>query len=75
MSSVHPSKQINAQSQQQSSRKRFEICSKLTGKTDSTPLSSVSIIDFEQVNVCWDGILHVLRIVSFKQWIAKVQFS
>ena len=29
-------------------RKRCEICSKFT------PFSGVSIVDFEQVNVCWD---------------------
>ena len=40
------------------SRKRCEICSKLTIKTPErrtnfTTFSSVSSIDFEQVNVSW----------------------
>ena len=39
-------------------RKRCEICSKLTIKTPErrqcfTPFSTVSIVDFEQVNVSW----------------------
>ena len=41
-------------------RKRCEIYTKLTIKTPErqtyfAPLSSVSIVDFEQVNVCWEG--------------------
>ena len=36
-------------------RKRSEINSKLTIKTYSTPFSSVSIVEFEQVNVSWVG--------------------
>ena len=35
--------------------KRFEKCSKLTIKT---PFSSVSIVEFEQVNVSWGRIIH-----------------
>ena len=36
-------------------RKRCEICSKLTIKTPKRrPFFSVSIVGFEQVNVCWD---------------------
>ena len=45
-------------------RKSYEICSKLTIKTPErhqwlwtyfTAFSSVSIVDFEQVNVSWDS--------------------
>ena len=37
-------------------RKRFEISSKLTIQTTEslfTSFSSVSIVDFEQINYCW----------------------
>ena len=34
--------------------KRCEICSKLTIKTHFTPCSSISIVDFERLNVSWD---------------------
>ena len=39
-------------------RKRCQTCSKLTIKTPKmtslTPVYSVSVVNFEQVNVCWD---------------------
>ena len=40
-------------------RTRCEICSKLTINTSFTPCSSVSIVNFEQVNDGWDHILEV----------------
>ena len=44
------------------SRKRYEICSKLTIKTPElqhifTPFSSVSIVELEQVNITWEACL------------------
>ena len=41
-------------------RKRCEVCSKLTIKTPEGPFSSVSIADFEQVNVSWVSNVGVL---------------
>ena len=34
-------------------RKRCGICSKLTIKTCFPPFSSISVVEFEQVNVSW----------------------
>ena len=45
-------------------RKKCEICSKLTIKTErrqyESLVSSVSIVDFEQVNVCWVATLQCM---------------
>ena len=38
-------------------RARCEVCSNLTTKAPEQPRSSVSIIDFEQVNICYASIL------------------
>ena len=51
-----------------SNRKRCEICPKLTTKSPERRqwLSSVSIVDFEQVNVCWVALGNGTKIlVSF----------
>ena len=34
-------------------RKRCGICSELTIKTYFTPFASISVVEFEQVNVSW----------------------
>ena len=53
-------------------KKRCEICSKLTIKT-LTPFSNVSIIDFEQVNVSWDTLFqHILLVVVITKWSEKI---
>ena len=53
-------------------RKRCEICSKLTIKTYFPSFSSVSIVDFEQVNVGWESIVLELYVLTFflKKWYA-----
>ena len=38
---------------QRNTRKRCELCQKLTIKTQFTPFSSVSIVGFEPINVSW----------------------
>ena len=50
--------------------KSCEICSKLTVKTFFTPFSTVSIVDFEQVNVIWDiSISFYLKKISFNSFL------
>ena len=51
---THPSNIYLFKFNNRNSRKRYEIYSKLTIKTRTTsPFSSVSVVDFEQVNVGW----------------------
>ena len=47
-------------------RTRCEICSKLTTKTQFTPCSSVSIVNFDQANAGWKRIDCLTYILCYK---------
>ena len=80
-----PSKHLLVQSNNRNARKRYEIYSKLTIKTTErrywrrsgvlinfehiSHVSSVSIVNFEQVNVSWVGAgKKLLQTLWFWQW-------
>ena len=55
---VNPAGNCMFKVKNRNTRARCEICSKLTIKTYVTPGFSVSIINFEQVNAGWEGVIH-----------------